>query len=48
VSWKGRRNWRPDTSPPWFVHQKPKSPPATQALAPGIRALTWQDFVAEL
>ncbi len=32
----------------YLVHQKPKSPSATHALSPGVRALTWQDFVDQL
>ncbi|HUY34975.1 MAG TPA: ATP-binding protein [Pirellulales bacterium] len=32
----------------FVVHQKSKTASATQALAPGVRALTCQDFVAEL
>lgn len=30
------------------VHRKPRSAPATRALAPGVQALPWQDFVAGL
>jgi hypothetical protein len=32
----------------FLIHQSPKSPAATQALAPGVRALTWPDFVRQL
>jgi predicted AAA+ superfamily ATPase len=32
----------------FVVHQRPKSPAATHALAPGVRALAWQDFVGQL
>jgi len=31
-----------------LVHQSPKTRVATQAVSPGVRALAWQDFVAEL
>ena len=31
-----------------LVHQSPKIPVATQAVAPGVRAWAWQDFVREL
>ncbi len=30
------------------VHRKPRSAPATRALAPGVQTLPWQDFVAGL
>jgi hypothetical protein len=32
----------------FVVHQKSQSPVAIQALAPGVRALSWQDFVGQL
>jgi hypothetical protein len=31
-----------------LVHQSPKSPAATRAVAPGVRAWSWQDFVQQL
>ena len=31
-----------------LVHQSPKTPIATQAVAPGVRAWAWQNFVREL
>jgi len=31
-----------------LVHQAPKAGTSTQAVAPGVRALPWQRFVAEL
>ncbi|MBM3879802.1 MAG: hypothetical protein FJ387_08795 [Verrucomicrobia bacterium] len=31
-----------------LVHQSPSTPVPTPALAPGVRALAWRDFVAEL
>ncbi len=31
----------------FLVHQQPKAGIATQAVAPGVRALVWQDFLAE-
>jgi predicted AAA+ superfamily ATPase len=31
-----------------LVHQSPKSPPPTQAVAPGVLAWAWQDFVGKL
>lgn len=30
----------------YLVHQSPKRPAATRAVAPGVRAWTWQDFVS--
>ena len=30
-----------------LVHQRPRVPAATQAVAPGVRALDWQDFLGE-
>jgi predicted AAA+ superfamily ATPase len=32
----------------FLVHQPPKSPVATQAVAPGVRASAWPDFIAGL
>ena len=32
----------------FLVHQSPKTPPATQAVAAGVRAWAWQDFVRQL
>ncbi len=32
----------------FLVHQKPKTPVATEAVAPGVRALPWQEFVRQL
>jgi predicted AAA+ superfamily ATPase len=29
----------------YLVHQSPKTPVATRAVAPGVQALAWQDFV---
>lgn len=31
-----------------LVHQSPKTPVATRAVAPGVRAWAWQDFVRQL
>ena len=31
-----------------LVHQSPKTPAATRAVAPGVRASAWQDFVRQL
>jgi hypothetical protein len=31
-----------------LVHQSPKTPAATRAVAPGVRAWAWQDFVRQL
>ncbi|MBI5896756.1 MAG: ATP-binding protein [Desulfobacterales bacterium] len=31
----------------YLVHQSPKTPVATRAVAPGVQALAWQDFVQE-
>ena len=31
-----------------LVHQSPKNPVATHAVAPGVRAWAWQDFVGQL
>ena len=31
-----------------LVHQSPKTPAATRAIAPGVRAWAWQDFVRQL
>lgn len=31
-----------------LVHQSPNTPTATQAVAPGVRAWAWQDFVRQL
>ena len=31
-----------------LVHQSPRTPVATQAVAPGVRAWAWQDFVRQL
>jgi hypothetical protein len=31
-----------------LVHQSPKTPVATQAVAAGVRAWAWQDFVREI
>jgi predicted AAA+ superfamily ATPase len=31
-----------------LVHQPPKTPAATRAVAPGVRAWVWQDFVRQL
>jgi uncharacterized protein len=31
-----------------LVHQNPRTPLSTQAIAPGVRALAWQEFVREL
>jgi predicted AAA+ superfamily ATPase len=31
-----------------LVHQAPKTPVGTQAVAPGVRALAWQDFIGRL
>jgi hypothetical protein len=31
-----------------LVHQSPKTPAPTRAVAPGVRAWAWQDFVAQL
>lgn len=31
-----------------LVHQSPKTPVATRALAPGVRAWAWQDFIDQL
>jgi predicted AAA+ superfamily ATPase len=31
-----------------LVHQSPKAPAATRAVAPGVRVSAWQDFVREL
>ena len=32
----------------FLVHQRPKTPVATRAVAPGVQALAWQDFVSRL
>ncbi len=32
----------------WLVHQAPRSPAETHALAPGVKAAPWQTFVAAL
>jgi hypothetical protein len=32
----------------FVVHQEAKTPVPTQALAPGVRALSWRDFVTDL
>lgn len=32
----------------FLVHQKPKTPITTEAVAPGVRALPWQEFVRQL
>lgn len=31
-----------------LVHQSPKTPAATRAVAPGVRAWVWRDFVNQL
>jgi len=31
-----------------LVHQSPKAPAATRAVAPGVQAWAWQDFVRQL
>ena len=31
-----------------LVHQSPQTPAATRAVAPGVRAWAWQDFVRQL
>ena len=31
-----------------LVHESPKKPVATQAVAPGVRAWVWRDFVHQL
>ena len=31
-----------------LVHQSPKTPIATQAVAPGVKAWAWRDFVRQL
>lgn len=39
---------RGTTSECHLVHQSPKSPAVTRAVAPGVRAWAWQDFVGQL
>jgi hypothetical protein len=31
-----------------LVHQSPKTPAGTRAVAPGVRAWAWQDFIRQL
>jgi hypothetical protein len=31
----------------FLVHQQPRVKSSTQAVAPGVRALAWQDFLEE-
>jgi hypothetical protein len=33
---------------PVIVHQETRLPAATRALAPGVQAVSWRDFVADL
>jgi predicted AAA+ superfamily ATPase len=44
---KGKRQRRTATEM-FLIHQPSKRPVATQAVAPGVRALAWPDFVAGL
>ena len=43
---KGKRAWASVEMA--LVHQSPDAGISTQAVAPGVRALTWQRFAAEL
>jgi hypothetical protein len=44
------RKRRPRSAKPraFLVHQAPSADTQTRAVAPGVQAVAWQDFVAEL